>query len=127
MYIDTEGTFRPERLSPIATRYDIQTEFVMENVMHARAYNCDMLEELLRDASGIFAEAEETGGAFRVLVIDSIIALYRQVHAPSDAQPPSSATWQTPERAHSTDGWRGARRSSSAAASSLSGSSALAR
>ena len=88
MYIDTEGTFRPERLSPIATRYDIQTDFVMENVMHARAYNCDMLEELLRDASGIFAEAEETGGAFRILVVDSIISLYRQARTPSHAPPP---------------------------------------
>ena len=77
LFLDTEGTFRPERLAPIAARYELDEDFVMENVMHARVLNCDHLDELLRDAAGLLADEE--AGPFRVLIIDSIIALYRQV------------------------------------------------
>ena len=41
MYIDTEGTFRPERLSSIAERFGLDPQEVLENVAYARAYNCD--------------------------------------------------------------------------------------
>ena len=32
MYIDTEGTFRPERIRPIAERFDLDPNAVLENV-----------------------------------------------------------------------------------------------
>ena len=35
-YIDTEGTFRPERLKAIATRFGLDPEEVLENVIYAR-------------------------------------------------------------------------------------------
>jgi DNA repair protein RAD51 len=41
MYIDTEGTFRPERLASIAERFGLDPQEVLENVAYARAYNCD--------------------------------------------------------------------------------------
>jgi len=41
MYIDTEGTFRPERLVDIAERFGLNGQEVLENVAYARAYNCD--------------------------------------------------------------------------------------
>ena len=41
MYIDTEGTFRPERLMPIAKRYELDEHAVLDNVAYARAYNTD--------------------------------------------------------------------------------------
>jgi DNA repair protein RAD51 len=41
MYIDTEGTFRPERLTAIAERFDLDPQEVLENVAYARAHNCD--------------------------------------------------------------------------------------
>lgn len=31
-YIDTEGTFRPERIRPIAARYGLDEEAVLDNV-----------------------------------------------------------------------------------------------
>ena len=46
-YIDTEGTFRPERLHPIAERYGLDPESVLDNVAVARAYTCDHLNQLL--------------------------------------------------------------------------------
>ena len=41
MYIDCEGTFRPERLEPIANRFGLDPEKVMDNVAFARAHNVD--------------------------------------------------------------------------------------
>ena len=41
MYIDTEGTFRPERLEKIAERFGLNPEEVLDNVAYARAQSCD--------------------------------------------------------------------------------------
>lgn len=47
MYIDTEGTFRPERLASIAERFGLDPQECMENVAYARAFNCDQQNKLL--------------------------------------------------------------------------------
>ena len=41
MYIDCEGTFRPERLIEIAKRYNLDEQQVLDNVAYARAHNTD--------------------------------------------------------------------------------------
>ena len=41
IYIDTEGTFRPERLSQIVESKGLKTEEALKNVMVARAFNSD--------------------------------------------------------------------------------------
>ena len=41
MYIDCEGTFRPERLVPIAERYGLDKDQVLDNVAFARAHTTD--------------------------------------------------------------------------------------
>lgn len=41
MYIDCEGTFRPERLVPIAQRYGLDEDQVLDNVAFARAHTTD--------------------------------------------------------------------------------------
>ena len=76
LWLDTEGTFRPERLGAIAERFGLDAEFVMEKIVTARIYNCDQLEHCLSEAGALFASEEEE--PFRVLVVDSIIAVYRQ-------------------------------------------------
>lgn len=47
LYIDTEGTFRPERLLAIAERFGMDGNEVLENVACARAYNTDHQLKLL--------------------------------------------------------------------------------
>jgi DNA repair protein RAD51 len=54
MYIDTEGTFRPERLLAVAERYGLNGEEVLDNVAYARAYHTDHQMQLLTQA-GLFA------------------------------------------------------------------------
>jgi DNA repair protein RAD51 len=39
IYIDTEGTFRPQKLTAIAERYGMNPEEVLDNVICARAHN----------------------------------------------------------------------------------------
>jgi len=72
LYIDTEGTFRPERLLAIAERYQLDGDDVLENIAYARAYNTDHQSQLLLQASAMMAEKR-----FTVIVVDSATALYR--------------------------------------------------
>lgn len=56
LYIDTEGTFRPERLLAIAERYGLNGSDVLDNVAFARAYNTDHQTQLLLQASAMMTE-----------------------------------------------------------------------
>lgn len=57
LYIDTEGTFRPERLVAVAERYKMNCQTVLDNVAYARAYNTDHQTQLLLQASAMMAES----------------------------------------------------------------------
>ena len=57
MYIDTEGTFRPERLLAVAQRYGMEGAAVLDNVAYARAYNTDHQTQLLVQACAMMAES----------------------------------------------------------------------
>ena len=48
MYIDTEGSFRPERIMQIATRFGLRESDTLDNVLYARAHNVDQQNQLLR-------------------------------------------------------------------------------
>jgi DNA repair protein RAD51 len=72
MYIDSEGTFRPERLKSIAARFGLDPDEALENVSYARAYNSDHQLALLQQASALMAESR-----YAILIVDSATALYR--------------------------------------------------
>ena len=72
MYIDTEGTFRPERLIAVAQRFGLNPDEVLDNVAYARAYNSDHQSALLMQASAMMAESR-----YALLIVDSATALYR--------------------------------------------------
>ncbi|XP_075908743.1 meiotic recombination protein DMC1/LIM15 homolog isoform X2 [Petromyzon marinus] len=72
--IDTENTFRPERLRDIAERFNVDPDAVLDNVLYARAYTSEHQMELLDYVAGKF---HEEGGQFKLLIIDSIMALFR--------------------------------------------------
>lgn len=71
-YIDTEGTFRPERIRQIAERFGVDADMALENIMYARALNSEHQLELLNTLSKEFA-----GGEYKLLVIDSIMNCFR--------------------------------------------------
>ncbi|KAF3772790.1 DNA repair RAD51-like protein [Nymphaea thermarum] len=72
MYIDAEGTFRPERLLQIAERFGLNGADVLENVAYARAYNTDHQSRLLLEAASMMVETR-----FALMIVDSATALYR--------------------------------------------------
>jgi DNA repair protein RAD51 len=72
IYIDTEGTFRPERLASIASRYQMSPEDVLDNVAYARAFNSEHQMKLLVNAAAMMAECR-----YALLIVDSATALYR--------------------------------------------------
>ncbi|PLB37713.1 recombinase DMC1 [Aspergillus candidus] len=71
-YIDTEGTFRPERIAQIAERFGVDPASAQENIAYARALNSEHQMELLSTLSKEFA-----GGEYRLLIIDSIMNCFR--------------------------------------------------
>ncbi|KAK1083370.1 Meiotic recombination protein dmc1 [Friedmanniomyces endolithicus] len=71
-WIDTEGTFRPERIVQIAERFQIDPEQANENIIQHRANNSDEQADCLNQLAEHFAT-----GDFRLLVVDSLMALFR--------------------------------------------------
>ncbi len=72
IYIDTENTFRPERIIQMAKKMNLDEQTTLKNIKIARAFNSDhqMLlaektEELLKS------------GEYKLLVIDSLTAHFR--------------------------------------------------
>jgi DNA repair protein RAD51 len=72
MYIDTEGTFRPEKIAPIAERFGLNPTDVLDNISCARAMNSDHQEQLLVQAAAMMAESR-----YALVVVDSCTSLFR--------------------------------------------------
>ncbi|KAK3042160.1 hypothetical protein RJ639_001280 [Escallonia herrerae] len=71
-YIDTEGTFRPDCIVPIAERFGMDAGAVLDNIIYARAYTYEHQYNLLLGLAAKMAEEP-----FRLLIVDSVIALFR--------------------------------------------------
>jgi DNA repair protein RadA len=72
LYIDTEGTFRPERIEQMAKAAGLEPKKALQNVMVARAYNSDHQCLLVDKAAEIIREKN-----IKLLIVDSITALFR--------------------------------------------------
>ncbi|KAL9059713.1 MAG: hypothetical protein Q9162_001014 [Coniocarpon cinnabarinum] len=75
-YVDTEGTFRPERIQQIAERFEMDPDTTLENISYARAVNSEHQADLLNTLSASF-----TNNAYRLLIVDSIISNFRVDYA----------------------------------------------
>lgn len=73
VFIDTEGTFRPERIRQLAARYGANGDKVLKNILVARAFNSDH-QILLLDK---ITELIKNGEPIRLIVIDSLTAHFR--------------------------------------------------
>lgn len=72
IYIDTEGTFRPDRIVSIAERFGVDATAVLDNIVYARAYTSEHQHELLKLAAAKMMEDH-----FALIIIDSCTALFR--------------------------------------------------
>ena len=71
-FIDTESTFRPERIRPIAERYGLDPDATLENIIVARAFTHEHQCQLLAMVAAKLSEDQ-----FSLIIIDSITALFR--------------------------------------------------
>jgi DNA repair protein RadA len=73
VFIDTEGTFRPERIRQIAEGIGANPEKVLKNILVARAFNSDHQMLLIDKINEMIKEGEP----IKLVVIDSLTAHFR--------------------------------------------------
>ncbi len=73
VYIDTEGTFRPDRIKQMAEGIGADTDKVLKNILVARAFNSDH-QMLLLDR---IAELIKEGEPIKLIIVDSLTAHFR--------------------------------------------------
>jgi len=72
LYIDTENTFRPERIVSIAKAKGLDPEKVLERIIVAKAYNSAHQELILQEAGPVIEENK-----IKLIVVDSAVGLFR--------------------------------------------------
>lgn len=72
LYIDTESTFRPERIVQMANGQGMDYKKVLKNITYARAYNSDHQVILIKDAPRIIMEHN-----IKLIIVDSVITHFR--------------------------------------------------
>ncbi|MCJ7636871.1 MAG: DNA repair and recombination protein RadA, partial [Nitrososphaeraceae archaeon] len=72
MYLDTEGTFRPERIVEISKNRGLNPEEVLSKIVVAKAYN-SAHQEIIVNEMGKFIDKEN----IKILIVDSAVAHYR--------------------------------------------------
>ncbi|MHA1192420.1 MAG: DNA repair and recombination protein RadA [Promethearchaeota archaeon] len=72
LYIDTEGTFRPERIIQMASAKDMDYTKALQNIIVGRAYNSDHQILLIKEASKIIEEKN-----IKLVIVDSLIGHFR--------------------------------------------------
>ena len=72
LYIDTEGTFRPERIIQMSEGLDLDYKEVLKNIVYGRAYNSEHQILLVKEANSLIKEKN-----IKLIVIDSLIGHFR--------------------------------------------------
>jgi len=72
LYIDTENTFRPERIVTIAKAHGMDPDKVLDRIIVARAYNSAHQTLILEEAGPVIEEND-----VKLIVVDSAVGLFR--------------------------------------------------
>jgi len=72
LYVDTEATFRPERIIQMADAKNLDYNKTLKNIIVGRAYNSDHQVLLIKEATKIIKEKN-----IKLVVVDSIIGHFR--------------------------------------------------
>ncbi|GAB6136582.1 DNA repair and recombination protein RadA [Thermococcus prieurii] len=77
IWIDTENTFRPERIRQIAEARGLDPDETLKNIYVARAFNSNHQMLLVEKAEEIIKEKASTDRPVKLLVVDSLMAHFR--------------------------------------------------
>lgn len=72
LYVDTENTFRPERIASIASARKIDPNRALENIIVAKAYNSSHQEVIIQESANII-----NLNNIKIMIVDSIVSHYR--------------------------------------------------
>ena len=72
LYMDSENTFRPERIVSIAKANGLDPEKILDNIIVARAYNSSHQMLILEEASSLINENN-----IKLIISDSAVGLFR--------------------------------------------------
>jgi DNA repair protein RadA len=72
LYIDTENTFRPERIVQMARHLNLDPDKIIQNIIYSEAYNSDHQILLLENADKWIKENN-----IRLIIVDSLTAHFR--------------------------------------------------
>ncbi len=72
LYIDTEGTFRPERIVQIAERFELDPETTLKNILVARAFTADH-QMVVTEKAEPYLKKYNIG----LIIVDSLISHFR--------------------------------------------------
>lgn len=72
LYIDTENTFRPERIASIASARKIDPSVALENVIVAKAYNSSHQEVIIQESPNVINLHN-----IKIMIVDSMVSHYR--------------------------------------------------
>jgi DNA repair protein RadA len=72
IFIDTENTFRPERVHEIAEAYGVDPEKILSQIFVCKIYNSSHLELIVKELARYLEELRA-----RLVIIDSMISLHR--------------------------------------------------
>jgi len=72
LYIDTENTFRPERIVSIAKANGMDPEKALNNIIVARAYNSSHQILILEESGAVIKENN-----IKLVIVDSAVGLFR--------------------------------------------------
>jgi len=75
--VDTENTFRPERIKDMAEGAELDYEDVLKNIHVARAYNSNHQILLVQKAKEVAEDLKDTEKPVRLIIIDSATAHFR--------------------------------------------------
>ncbi len=82
LYIDTEGTFRPERVLEIAQNRGIVSDQILRNIIVARAFNSDHQILIVKKLDELIKEKN-----IKLIVVDSIISHFRAEYLGRESLP----------------------------------------
>ena len=75
--IDTENTFRPERITQMSDGAGLEADAILQNIHVARAYNSNHQILLVETALELAEQLKNSGTPVRLLIVDSLTAHFR--------------------------------------------------
>ncbi|MFQ6076517.1 MAG: DNA repair and recombination protein RadA [Candidatus Bathyarchaeia archaeon] len=82
LYVDTEGTFRPERIVEIAQAWGLDAYQILKNIVVARAFNSDHQILIVEKADELIKARN-----IKLVVVDSVVSHFRSEYIGRESLP----------------------------------------